>query len=140
MVNLNICKETTDLVGIYQDVRAYPLMPAGHSKRSFGRTVVVLAAAFVLCCGCLLIVFSDGNNSFQHESLIEVNAESTPSENPYCSVFSDSADCNQQAESDASKYWTSAEIREKLWSAMKALAEVICPPSQPLYTPHARGI
>ena len=103
------------------------ILPTGNSRRPLSRAAVVVSAACLLCFCCLAIVFSDGNTKLQRDFLTEVNAESTPSENPYCSVFSDSADCNQQAESDASKYWTSAEIREKLWSAMKALAEVIRP-------------
>ena len=67
----------------------------------------------------------DLKHSTRSNALTEVYADMTPTSSPFCTVFADAPDCDLQAESDASKYWTSAQVREKLWSAMKALAEVV---------------
>ncbi len=99
-------------------------MPGRNSSH---RIVLVVSAAAAVICFCLAIPMiwdSQIKITNNRESLVEVDAEKTPNNNPYCSVFTDSGDCDQQAESEASKYWSPDEIREKLWNTMKALAEV----------------
>ena len=96
--------------------------PSDHPRRSIARFCIVLIASASLCC--LIIQMLKEEGSSKESALTEINAELTPASNPFCSVFSDSDDCDQQAEGEASKYWTSSDIRDKLWSTMKALAEV----------------
>ena len=65
-----------------------------------------------------------GNFQTASQSELDFNADLTPASNTYCSVFSDSEECEQQKEESEHKYWTSAQVRKELWDTMKGLAEL----------------
>ena len=103
----------------------FPLGIAGRGSSSRIFVVISIAAAAIcICCIVPLLWDSSVDTPTHRPVLVEVDAEKTPQKNPYCSIFTDSDDCDQQVESEASKYWSPDEIREKLWNTMKALAEV----------------
>jgi len=53
-----------------------------------------------------------------------IDAEKTPHQNPYCSVFADPSECEKQMQDGMYKTWSEDEVRQELWKTMKALAEL----------------
>jgi len=48
----------------------------------------------------------------------------SPGDATYCAVFSDPAECEEQAVKGTMKYWTTLQVKGQLWKTMKALAEL----------------
>jgi hypothetical protein len=53
-----------------------------------------------------------------------IDAEKTPHQNPYCSVFADPSECEKQMQDGMYKTWSEDEVRQELWKTMKAMAEL----------------
>ncbi len=53
-----------------------------------------------------------------------IDAEKSPQQNPYCSVFADPSECEKQMQDGMYKTWSEDEVRQELWKTMKALAEL----------------
>ena len=51
-----------------------------------------------------------------------VDSEKAPENNPYCSVFADPSECEKQMLDGVYRTWTPTEVRQELWTTMKALA------------------
>ena len=53
-----------------------------------------------------------------------VDSEKAPENNPYCSVFADPSECEKQMLDGVYRTWSPTEVRQELWTTMKALAEL----------------